>query len=191
MIKNKCHSCQGDGTKRKKTTIELIITKGCPNNNAQVFKDKGSYNKQLKEKNDLVIMTHYKLEDGLQVDGDGNVMKTIEVKMEDMLCGFIRPIKLYGKDFKLVSHGYYNPSKEIIVKHIGLPQINRKKPGDLIIRTSVQYPDDASKVNKYNEVFVKIFKKSKIEIPSNDGEVCDNIIMSEAFDGNGIVISTK
>ena len=185
LIKNKCHSCQGEGTKRKKTTIELVITKGCPNNHTQIFKDKGSYSKQLKEKSDLVIMTHYKLEDGLQVDPEGNVLKTIEVKLEDILCGFIRPIKLYGKEFKLASHGYYNPSKEVVVKQMGLPQVSRKKPGDLLIRTIVQYPDDASKVNKYNEVFGKIFKKIKIEMPSNDNEVCENIVLSEAFDGNG------
>ena len=183
MVKNKCHSCQGEGTKRKKTTIELVIAKGCPNNNAIVFKDKGSYSKQLKEKSDLVIMTHYKLDDGLQVDNDGNILKVIEVKLEDLLCGFIRPLKLYGKDFKMVSYGYYNPSKEVVVKHMGLPQVSRKKPGDLLIRTVIQYPDDASKVNKYNEVFGKIFKKNKIETP--EGEVCDNIVLSDAFDGNG------
>ena len=173
--KNKqCAQCNGEAVKSKRTTLEVNIPKGCPNNHTILFSDKGAYNKNNKQRNDIVVMLHYKLDESTNVDQEGNVHVNIEIKLEELLCGFIKPIKLYGKEFKFVSHGYLNPSKDITIPQMGLYHPNVRKHSKenraaVILHTKVRYPDDSKdKVSKYTEVFCRIFKKSKISAPSTE-----------------------
>ena len=166
IVKNNkhCSNCKGEGVKTKKAVIELVVPKGVQNGTTQVYPNHGTYHKKTKERNDVVVMIRYKQEDGIQVDSDGNVHKCIDVGLDELMCGFAKPVSLYGQDFKLCSSGYYNPTKEIQIKGMGLPKHKApNKRGDLYVHSKVVYLEDSQKVNKYSEVFQKIFKKSSVD----------------------------
>jgi hypothetical protein len=55
---------------------------------------------------------------------------------------------------------------------MGLPIYKKNKCGNLFLAFNVVYPEDSNKINKYSDVFLKVFKKSAIEVE----ETCENVI---------------
>lgn len=163
MIKNNrhCTHCKGEKQARYKKAIKVEIPKGIPNRYQHKLDSKGSYNKITNCQNDLVLVFNYKMPKHVAgIDENGNISYALNVKLEDLLCGFAREIDLYGSAIKLVSKGYFNPSKETIISGKGMPIYRKSKYGDIIVRYNVSYPDD-DKILKYRDVFAKVFKKDK------------------------------
>jgi DnaJ-class molecular chaperone len=163
-----CHKCRGEKVVKLKKTMEVRIPKGIPNQHMHVVRNMGSYNKTAKTQNDLVLMFEYDIpkQHELVIDDHGNVLYKMDVRLEELLCGFTKEIKLYGKPFMFQSTGYFNPTKNFVLPDGGMPVMNKNRYGNLVVEFRVIYPDDVSKINKYHDVFSKVFKKN-IDISDN------------------------
>jgi molecular chaperone DnaJ len=164
LIRNNkhCTNCKGEKQLRYKKAIKVEIPKGIPNKFHYKVDGKGSYNHISKCNNDLVLVFNYKMPKHVHgVDELGNICFVLNVKLEDLLCGFSRDIDLYGSPLKAVGKGYFNPIKEQTFPGKGMPIYKKHgKFGDLVMRFNITYPDD-EKVSKYRDVFSKVFKKEK------------------------------
>jgi len=86
----------------------------------------------------------------------------MDIKFEELLCGFSKKIDLYGEQLNLTSTGYFNVGKHVIFKNKGMPIHKRAGGhGDLVVTFKVEYGED-DKIKKYNDVFLKIFKREAV-----------------------------
>jgi molecular chaperone DnaJ len=180
MIKSgrECLSCKGSKFIRLKKVIDVKLPKGIIDGQSFPISGKGNYNNQTKRNNDLVLLFQYSLPSDIEctVDPDMNVNVTIPIKLEDMLCGLERTINLYGTPMTLYTTGYVRPNKKHVAKGYGLP---KKLNGDyanadLIISLKVDLSDDYRRLNKYNDVFLKIFKKNNTgKLPEDAYHIAD------------------
>lgn len=172
MIKDgkKCTTCNGNKLCSNTKSVDIKLPRGIPNNYQHKLDSKGSYNVNTKKNNDVVFLFNYiypKDHNINSIDDDGNIHVTIDIKLDELLCGFKRVLNIYGKDLVMYSKGYINPSKKIVLRKHGLPIYKKDVCGDLIISISVVYTDDVNKFNKYHDVFLKIFKKHDENIDEN------------------------
>jgi len=174
-----CTKCKGERTCGAKKSIEVKVPKGIPNNHVHVLKGHGSYNAQSKAYNDVVLFFHYVIpSSNVQIDNNGNVFINMDVKLEELLCGFSKDIHLYDKPFSFRSEGYFNPVKKFIVPDLGLPSVHvNGKHGNLIVDFKVVYPEDVPKITRYRDVFVKVFKMSDVsETDENNNKIKEDSV---------------
>lgn len=164
IIKNnkKCKNCNGQKDANYKKTFKMEVPRGIPDNFHHKLDGKGSFNKQNGQFNDLLIVFHYVSIPNVTVDSDSNINMSLEIKLEELLCGFKKTISPYGTDLVLVSTGYFNPSNPITFKNKGLPIIRKQGFGNLTIQFKVLYCEDKLTISKYQDVFYKIFKREAI-----------------------------
>jgi molecular chaperone DnaJ len=174
MIKSNKHCTRCKGSKRiaVQRSLDVKVPKGIKDKTSHCSKGAGSYNLQTKSHADLVITFMLQIPKDIRIDSHGNVFMNMNVKMEELLCGFKKHAHLYGKPFVFQSNGYFNPTKNFVVQDAGLPVLGRPKNGNLVVDFKIIYPEDSSKVNKYTDVLCKVFKKTAA-LESNEESMSD------------------
>lgn len=179
MIKpgKECVVCKASKLIKTQKSIKVEIHKGIQHGACIKLDGKGDYNFDTKSNNDLQLVLVYDIPPGVNIDADlGTVVMGVSITMEELLCGFKKVIEPYGAENKitLISKKYFNPDKDYTFVDKGLPRGENGKRGKLIIRFKVAWPEDETKVNKYHDVFVKIFKLNEPELEYKDDQ---NIIL--------------
>ena len=166
----RCGNCNGNKESSCKRKIKMDVPKGIPEGFQHRLEGKGCYNRGTKSHNDLMIVFHYAKIPNVDIDGNGNIRFQQDIKLEELLCGFKRKINLYGEDLVITSTGYFNPTNPIVFKNKGMPVHKRANYfGDLIVQFKITYADDGdNKVKKYNDVFLKMFKRDQVSIDNGD-----------------------
>lgn len=164
----RCGNCNGNKEANYKKKIKMEVPCGIPEGYQHKLDGKGCYNKASRCNNDLVIVFHYGgVPANVAVQENGNIKMAIDIKFEDLLCGFSKKINLYGKELDITSTGYFNVGKPVVFKGKGMPIHKRTSShGDLILQFKVEYTEETS-IKKYNDVFLKIFKREAI-VPEKD-----------------------
>lgn len=171
-----CPQCNASKVVTTKKTLDLKLPKGIPDAYMFTVEGRGAYNPHSKKNGNLILVFKHHIPQipgaALNIDARAHhVNLTLQVKLEDVLCGFERTLNLFGFDMKLISHAYLHPDKTYTLPQQGLPCISTGQNGDLHIKINVVYPDDTSRVSKYNDVFCKIFKRVPVTTePANDHE---------------------
>lgn len=170
IIKNnkKCKNCNGQKEANYKKTFKMEVPKGIPDNFQHKLDGKGNFNRQIGQFNDLLIVFHYGSVPNVIVDSNSNINMTIDIKLEELLCGFKKTISPYGVDLVLASTGYFNPTNPITFKDKGLPIMRKHSFGNLTIQFKVVYSEDKITIAKYQDVFYKIFKRDAITNEPSD-----------------------
>lgn len=161
-----CHGCKGSKTVYSKKAFELRLPKGITNHHEVKLEGKGSYDMQAKRHKDILIRFIHDIKKPYTLDENGGVTYDIDLNIEELLGGFEKKIKLYSEDFTITSDRYFNPNHLITVKGSGVFNMRRGKSGDLHIKVNVNFTD-SEKLQKYNDVFHKIFKKKN---KNNEGD---------------------
>ena len=151
-----CLSCRGSKTQYTKKTFELALPKGIPNGREVKMAHKGSWNPKSKQYGHIVFRFNYSLPANVSLDGSDVIYK-LDMTLSDLLCGFEKDIDIYGDVYRIVSHGYYNPTKPHTIVGMGMPDGQRKQHGNWIINFNVTY-DDTSRLSRYPDVFQKMLK---------------------------------
>jgi DnaJ-class molecular chaperone len=162
MIKNnrECGSCRGKKVSYYNRSFDLRIPSGVPNKYIHKMEGKGSYDPNTKTYADILLMFVHKIDPFYEVDyRTNNVAITIDIGLEDLLCGFSKTISLYNEPYRVASKQYFNPNKTITIKGKGLPVFKQKRNGDLTVRFKVSYNDDKERLVKYHNVFLTMFKR--------------------------------
>lgn len=164
MIKEgkKCQRCNSTKLMPVRKTIDVKLPKGLPNRHQHRSEGRGNYNVGAGRNNDVLLIFNYVLDPGVQVDNNnGNIAIILDVKLEDVLTGFTDTVSPYGKPIEVAMTGYHNPTKPITLSGQGMPHYKKDTCGDLVVKLNVLYPEDSHKINKYKDVFLKIFKKKE------------------------------
>lgn len=169
MIKDgkKCNACHGQKTARTSKTIDVKLPKGLPNAHQHKCEGRGNYNVRTKRHNDIVLIFNYKVssEQGVaSIDCNGTIHVEVDVKLDEIICGFKRTISPYGKEITIYSTSFVNPQNPIVLKGRGLPHYKKDTYADMVINLNVKYTDDLVRMNKYRDVFHKIFKKKDEDV---------------------------
>jgi len=182
MTQSTCPACFGNGTSIKsnkscghchglkeasyKKSFKMEVPKGIPDNFQHKLDGKGHFNKGTNNFNDLVVVFHYGCPPNTVVDDRSNIRINMDLKLDDLLCGFVRKISPYGQDLVVTSTGYFNPTSPMVFTNKGLPVFQQKgKLGDLVISFKIVYGDDEkAALKKYQDVFLKIYKKEAVEV---------------------------
>lgn len=165
LIKNKkfCQICKGKKIVSKKKKVEIKVPKGAINGSQQILKGEGSYNIETQTRNAFLIVFKHVMPKNVTVDKGGNVNLNLKIPLEKLLCGFRYDFTLYGKPLVMYSNKYFDPTKRIVIKEAGVcsTQNRTPSPGHLIVTLEVVFPEDTHLMQKYNDVFLRIFKKDE------------------------------
>lgn len=172
-IKNNkyCSVCKGSKTQFSKRMFELAIPKGVSNQFIVKLQGKGAWNELTKQNGDILFRVLYDIKSPYKLE-DNNVIYTLDMSIEDLLCGFEKEIDMYGDIHKVVSTGYFNPLKSHVIPGKGIPGNRKNKDGDFIIRFNVIYECN-SRISKYADIFQKVLKRKPIDVPLEN----DNIVI--------------
>lgn len=167
-----CGNCKGKKFASYRKTIKLDVPKGIPDRFEFRLAGKGNYNREAACQNDLVVIFSHKVPENCSavVDG-GSITHKMNIKLDELFCGFSKTVNLFGRDIKLVSQGYFNPhpAKPMRFKGAGLPIYKKDVAGDLIVEWNVVFENDA-RLNKYLDVFLTIYKRTAIPKEDVEGE---------------------
>ena len=179
-IKNVCPKCEGRGTCYSKRSFELKIPKGILDGHVHVLAGKGGYDSSAKRCKDVHLKFTYDLDEGILVDASSrNVRMSMDIRLEDVLCGFERKLTIYDKTLIIRAPQYIDPSKEFVIPEWGLPDIKGENRANLIIMFRVLYPNEDA-IRKYQAILCKIMKRPhplpEPQLQANDGSVEVSVI---------------
>ena len=175
MIKTPCATCGGSRMTYQKRCFDLKIPVGMPDGCVHAVPDKGSWDPAHDRHRTLVMKFKHVLEPGVTVDAQRNVCTDLNVTLEELLCGFNKTLTMHGKTVRLVAPAYVNPDKPVVVKGLGLSEMNSDVHADLLVRLRVTYPD-SGKLTKYQELLCKMLKKP---YPPAPAPPCDHQAASD------------
>lgn len=174
-IKNRmdrCYSCNGkgiiitnkdcikcnNGLSKKEVEINIQIPKGVKDGHIFQLKNKGSFNMETQTYNHLKIIIKHKLPKNIQIHGS-SIFMYVDLKLEELLCGFTKKIKCGNTEFDLKMDNYFDPTEALVYKKMGIPTYkDEKNVGDLVIKFNILYPkENDERMKKYDKVFKKIF----------------------------------
>lgn len=177
MIKTPCPTCKGSRMTYQKRSFDLKIPVGMPDGCVHSVPDKGSWDPAHDRHRTLVMKFKHVLEPGVTVDADRNVCTDLDVTLEDLLCGFQKSLTMHGKAVRIVAPAYVSPDKPVVVKGLGLSQMNSNDHADLRVRLRVTYPE-SGKLAKYQELLCKMLKKPYPPVPVPAPGAADEIVVT-------------
>jgi molecular chaperone DnaJ len=157
-----CKECGGNKLSPSKRILKIDIPKGISNNFRYKATGKGHWNPNSNKYNDIYISFVYEQVKDVSVDSVGNIQAVLEISIEDLLCGFKKELNVYGQAIDISKKCYFNPEKPVVFKGKGMPKPRTPSSyADLVVKYNVRYTDD-EKYEKYQDVFLKVFKRSKL-----------------------------
>jgi DnaJ-class molecular chaperone len=138
--------------------------------------NRGSYDVERKTKGDLVVRFVHTIAPGFTVDYETNdVHVNLKIGLDELFCGFSKPLEIYGKKLVLRKNGYFNPTVPSRIRGMGLPCMKNKSSGDLVVNYTIVYMEDCERLQKYRQAFVTIFKIN----PGGESKADDECITLE------------
>lgn len=170
-----CKICHGRTVCEVKKSIDVKIPKGIPNGHVHTIANKGGYNKSTRGYDDVKIVFDYVYDrKHITVQPNGDVIYTMEVRLDELLTGFRKTVTLYKDPIVFVSTAYFDPSVTKIIPGMGLPLYKTGTHGDLYIYYDIEYITDTDAVNKFHTCFCKMFK-IKTQVEAGDAENVVNL----------------
>ena len=177
MIRTPCAGCKGGKLTYQKRCFDIKIPAGVPDGFAHAVAQKGAYDLSHGRHRNLVMRFNYSPESGLSLDSQRNVTMNLEVSLEDLLCGFSRTLTVHDRRVRIVVPSYINPDKPIVVKSLGLPDVNGQNHADLFIKIVVAYPE-SGRLAKYQELLCKMLKRPFPPVASDEGGTEPHVTVS-------------
>lgn len=169
--KDICKTCNGKCTIENTHTIKFEIPKGCIRDQVILIKNEGNYD-PIKENRTNVIITLNYIEDeqfkrGVIANGNVNplnVSLTINITLEEALCGFKRDIKHFsGKNILIEKKEPVTPNDVDCIQKHGLPLYKKNHIiGDLYIKYEIKFPKKINDKSK-QQLWSLLSKKSYVD----------------------------
>jgi DnaJ-class molecular chaperone len=163
-----CLMCKGERMLYYSKSFDLRIPQGVPHKHIHRMEGKGSFDPHTNKYNDMVLIFIHRIEEEYKVDYEKNdVHITLDIPLEDLLCGFVNQIQIYDEVLTIYSKSYFNPTEPFVIERKGLPVFKKKEHGNLMIHFKIMYPLQDEKFTKYHNIFLTMFKKKQPKLPSN------------------------
>jgi molecular chaperone DnaJ len=160
FIKEPCPTCRGQGTVQKSRNIELKIPAGIDEGSQLRLTGEGEAGGSGASTGDLYVVIHLKPHPQFKRQGaDLYVTKEISVPLA-ALGGKIEVETFNGVESLRIPEGTQN-GEVFKLKHHGMPYLNRRGQGDLLVEVHVVTPRNLSKKAK------KLLEELQDELPPN------------------------
>lgn len=170
-----CVDCNGNALMSKQKSVDVKIPKGIPDGHVHRLLGKGSYNQETTLHDDVRVVFKYVYNKKfISVHDDNDVSVTLDVRLDEVLTGFSKTLRLYDEHVRFVSKSYVDPTEIIVIPERGLPVYKANKNGNLYVSFNVSYPSK-NRFVKYEGIFRQIFKKKENE----DDSVLPLIMLDE------------
>lgn len=169
-----CQYCHGKGEINTTACQPIVIEKGT-NNSHKIVIEKGGHQNKNNQVGDLIVNISIIKNKYFEKKGNHLILNK-DISLVKALTNNL----LHFKHINNKSYSFYNkeiiyPNKIIVIKNFGLPILNTKDYGDLIIKYNVIFPDHLTKDRKhYLTKILPIDKETNIE-ESNEEKI-KNII---------------
>jgi len=177
-----CKKCNSTGIISNKDNYKINIKKGSKEGTEISLKDKGSYNINKKEYNDLIIkLQEIKNDNFIRKSNDIYTNQTIT--LDKALCGCIYPLQFLNNQILYLNiNKIIKPDILIKVKGYGMPEKteNTTLYGDLIINFKILFPNKIT--SKQKDDFKKLFKHEEIDDYSKEMLVDIDYYTHSSFD---------
>jgi molecular chaperone DnaJ len=164
-----CNGCKGAKVVYYSRSFDIRIPQGVPNRHIHRLEKKGSFDVNTGTYNDIALIFVHDISKEYRLEYPShNVYTSLDINIDELLCGFSKTIKIYGKDLTICSQKYFNPTTDLCVKGYGIPMFKKKEHGDLFLKVNIVYPDeDDAKLKKYHSVFTSMYKKPELVVPKD------------------------
>ncbi len=150
-----CGTCKGTGSNPTTENLEIKIPKGAPNNLRLRVKGKGQSN--YGRTGDLFVILQVQEPSGYRRVNDDIYMLT-EISFPEAALGTEMEIPLFREKVSLKVPAGTQPNEVIRVKNAGMPRMNGRGSGDLLVEARVVVPKHLSGTQK--ELISKLGEES-------------------------------
>ncbi len=161
IIEEKCQKCWGDGVVREEEVIELNIPAGVGEGMQLTVSGKGNMGPRGGIPGDLLVVIEEQEHETLQRDGD-NLIYELYISFIDAVLGTEVEIPSIGGRVKIKIPPGTQAGKLFRLKGKGLPNIQTKFRGDLLINVNVWTPQ---KVNREERELLEKLRNSENFVP--------------------------
>ncbi len=163
IIKDPCKKCRGKGYYNRKKKIKIDIPGGIDNGDRLRVSGKGNSLGKNSINGDLFITVRVIPHPGFKRDGN-NIISNVEISFAQAALGCMLEVEtLDGKEEIKIKPGT-QPNDKIILKSMGMVQLNGFRRGDHIIDINVKIP---SRLTGEEKELLKKYAKNRKEVIGN------------------------
>jgi len=163
-VSQPCNHCGGEGLERKEVTLAVKIPAGVQEGNYLNLAGQGDAGPHAGPAGDLIVLIREKKHPNFERHGM-DLLTEIKITFPQAALGDQVPVDTLDGKVKLTIPPGCAPDKIFRLAGQGLPEVNSRGRGDLLVKVSLQPPERLS--NEQKELYAKIaaLDGHKIEMP--------------------------
>jgi molecular chaperone DnaJ len=164
IIKEKCHTCDGEGREQGESTIKINVPAGVTEGNYMTLQGQGNSGRRGGAAGDVIVEFTEEKHDSFVRNGD-DIIYTALISYPDAVLGAdVEVPTLSGKAKVKIDPGTM-PGKMLRMKEKGIPHLNSYGRGDQLIQIQIWVPH---KVNSHEKELLKELADSEHINPSEE-----------------------
>jgi molecular chaperone DnaJ len=164
IIREKCHTCNGEGREQGETTLKINVPAGVSEGNYMTLQGQGNAGRRGGHAGDVIVEFEEIKHDFFTRNGDDIVYNALISFPEAVLGAEIEIPTLTGKAKIKIDAGTM-AGKMLRLKEKGIPRLNNYGRGDQLVRIQIWVP---TKVNSHEKDLLKQLASGEHINPSED-----------------------
>jgi len=147
MIKEPCKACNGEGRTHEEAAITLTIPPGVADGMQLIHRGSGDVGPRNGPPGDLLIVIEEQANDHFVREGD-NIIHELYINIADAALGTTVEVPTLNAKVRFKIDAGTQSGKIVRLKNKGLPNINTRQTGDLLIHINVWTPQNLTNEEK-------------------------------------------
>ena len=164
IIKEKCHTCDGEGREQGESTIKITVPAGVSEGNHMTLQGQGNAGRRGGNAGDVIVEFTEEKHDSFIRNGDDIIYNAL-ISYPDAVLGADIEVPTLGGKAKIKIDAGTMPGKMLRMKDKGIPHLNAYGRGDQLIQVQIWVPH---KVNSREKELLKELSDSEHINPSEE-----------------------
>jgi molecular chaperone DnaJ len=164
IIKEKCHTCDGEGREQGESTIKINVPAGVSEGNYMTLQGQGNAGRRGGHAGDVIVEFTEEKHDSFIRNGD-DIIYTALISYPDAVLGADVEVPTLGGKAKIKIDAGTMPGKMLRMKDKGIPHLNSYGRGDQLIQVQIWVPH---KVNSREKELLKELSNSEHINPTEE-----------------------
>ena len=164
IIKEKCHTCDGEGREQGESTIKINVPAGVSEGNYMTLQGQGNAGRRGGHAGDVIVEFTEEKHDSFIRNGD-DVIYTALISYPDAVLGADIEVPTLSGKAKIKIDAGTMPGKMLRMKDKGIPHLNSYGRGDQLIQVQIWVPH---KVNSREKELLKELSNSEHINPTEE-----------------------